>query len=45
MCKYNEYEENTCHEFYNCCDCGGIDCGCEYCFSCNACDECIEEKK
>lgn len=40
----NEYNCNT---MYNCCDCGTRDasgCGCSYCFSCNACDECIKEE-
>jgi len=31
-----------CAELYNCCDCGGSDCGCAYCWSCNACDSCLE---
>lgn len=40
--------ECNCHEIYNCCDCGKpIDadsgCGCAYCFSCNACEECLSE--
>lgn len=32
-----------CSELYNCCDCGGNNCGCAYCWSCNACDECQSE--
>lgn len=32
-----------CHEHYDCCDCGGNECGCSYCFSCNACEECLSE--
>lgn len=39
---------HDCFDLYNCCDCGGIDgeygCGCRYCFSCNACDVCLEDK-
>lgn len=31
---------DVCRDHYNCCDCGGEDCGCRYCFSCNACDYC-----
>ena len=31
---------DVCHDHFNCCDCGGNDCGCGYCFSCNACDYC-----
>ena len=31
---------DVCRDHYNCCDCGGSDCGCRYCFSCNACDYC-----
>lgn len=43
-------EENTlnksncnCAEIYTCCDCGGNDCGCAYCWSCNACDDCLND--
>lgn len=36
-------EDNCNCEMYNCCDCGGTDCGCGYCFSCNACDDCLGE--
>lgn len=35
----------TCDDLFNCCDCGGNDCGCPYCWSCNACEECLEESK
>lgn len=34
-----------CESLYNCCDCGTNDqergCGCRYCWSCNACDHCL----
>lgn len=30
----------NCHELFDCCDCGGNNCGCGYCFSCNGCSEC-----
>ena len=30
-----------CEDLYNCCDCGGDDCGCGGCFSCNACIVCL----
>ena len=36
----------TCNTMFDCCDCGTRDesgCGCAYCFSCNACEECIKE--
>ena len=33
-----------CREMYNCCDCGGNDCRCRYCFSCNACEICRGEE-
>lgn len=37
----------TCGDMYDCCDCGTRDedkgCGCSYCFSCNACEHCINE--
>ena len=35
-----------CGSMFNCCDCGTRDdegCGCSYCFSCNACEECLKE--
>lgn len=39
--------ELSCEEQYNCCDCGTDDqdngCGCRYCWSCNACEECLNE--
>lgn len=34
-----------CSELYNCCDCGGNECGCAYCWSCNACSECHSENE
>lgn len=39
----NEVDGLTCEELYNCCDCGGADCGCRYCWSCNACESCKGE--
>lgn len=41
-CK-NEHVGLTCEDMFNCCDCGGNDCGCGYCWSCNACDNCKED--
>lgn len=35
--------EMTCDVMFNCCDCGGNDCGCGYCFSCHACAVCRGE--
>ncbi len=29
-----------CSALYNCCNCGSGNCGCAYCWSCNACSEC-----
>jgi len=37
-----------CEKIYNCCDCGCKDsngCGCRYCWSCNACEECLNEEE
>ena len=31
-----------CNYMFNCCRCGGNDCGCAYCFDCNSCDSCQE---
>jgi len=36
--------ECHCYDNFNCCDCGGNDCGCRYCFSCNACDKCLSKE-
>ena len=34
-------EPETCADMgWNCCDCGGENCGCAYCWSCHACDNC-----
>ncbi len=37
----------TCFELYDCCDCGADNiqcCGCRYCFSCNACEYCLDKE-
>ena len=34
-------EDCNCSEVYNCCSCGGVGCGCLYCWNCNACEECL----
>jgi len=36
----SELDNHDCSTLFNCCDCGGVDCGCSYCWSCNACDSC-----
>lgn len=41
MCEEMDGRGRGCGEHYNCCDCGGNNCGCAYCFSCNACDNCL----
>jgi hypothetical protein len=33
----------TCSDLFDCCDCGGHDCGCAYCWSCNACEFCLND--
>jgi hypothetical protein len=40
--KGNQYD---CGTMFNCCDCGDTEdgCGCSYCFSCNACEECLND--
>lgn len=40
MCDELDSQGQGCTDHYNCCDCGGADCGCRYCFSCNACQKC-----
>ena len=39
-CEYAS-NEGTCEDWYNCCDCEDGDCGCGYCWSCNACENCL----
>lgn len=34
-----------CEVEFDCCDCGGNECGCRGCWSCNACDHCKEERQ
>lgn len=36
-----EGELCNCERVYDCCDCGGYQCGCAYCWSCNACENCL----
>lgn len=46
MCEYKDapgYGGHTCEDLFNCCSCGGVDCGCRYCYDCNACEECASE--
>lgn len=41
----NVEDECDCERYLDCCDCGitdGDGCGCIYCWSCNACDNCLE---
>lgn len=40
-------QQCNCNEDFNCCDCGILEkgCGCAYCFSCNACDNCTGRKE
>ena len=30
----------SCNELFDCCDCGGNDCGCPACWSCHCCESC-----
>lgn len=34
-------DHTDCSAMFNCCDCGGVGCGCHYCWSCNACEHCL----
>ena len=34
-----------CSDLFNCCDCGGNNCDCNYCFSCNACESCANREE
>lgn len=38
--KLIKQEKYSCGDLYNCCACGGENCGCAYCFDCHACDNC-----
>lgn len=44
MCEEIDERGRCCSEHYNCCDCGGNECGCAYCFSCNACSHCLNDE-
>lgn len=35
--------QKSCRDLFNCCDCGGNNCGCRECFSCNACECCATD--
>lgn len=35
--------KTDCSTLFNCCDCGGADCGCAYCASCRYCENCYED--
>lgn len=35
----------SCAHVYQCCDCGGGNCDCSGCFSCNACESCLEAEE
>jgi hypothetical protein len=39
----NYDEPLDCYELFDCCSCGDNDCGCRYCFDCNACDSCKDD--
>lgn len=44
MCELpTDSDSSTCSDLYNCCSCGGANCGCAYCFDCNACDHCLSD--
>lgn len=43
--KEQRKQETCADQGYNCCDCGDRDygCGCRYCWTCSACDECYND--
>ena len=45
-CSHDNGDGLTCGDMFDCCDCGGVDggCGCGYCWSCNACDHCLNSQ-
>ncbi|MFL7013635.1 hypothetical protein [Enterovibrio norvegicus] len=43
QCEELDNSGHGCSDNYNCCDCGGHNCGCAYCFSCHACPHCLDE--
>jgi hypothetical protein len=46
LCENLAHGGSECSMMYNCCDCGAgeddLNCGCAYCFTCQACDNCLE---
>lgn len=43
VCERVQHGGLECEKMYNCCDCGGNNCGCPYCWSCNACETCLND--
>jgi hypothetical protein len=41
-CLYTSKGE-TCGSLFNCCNCGGEECGCAYCYACRRCEACAAE--
>lgn len=45
-CENSQSGEYSCGELFNCCDCGDTESStqcCRYCWSCNACENCLED--
>lgn len=40
MCEEEAVGNRSCSDQYDCCDCGTGECGCQYCWSCRACEVC-----
>lgn len=43
ICENQKDVGTDCDGMFDCCDCGGHDCGCRYCWSCNACEKCLDK--
>lgn len=41
----NNERSSDCRDTYNCCSCGGNECGCRYCFDCHACENCLNDEE
>lgn len=44
VCENLAFGGPVCDDIFNCCDCGNSACGCRYCWPCNACETCKQNR-
>lgn len=42
---YKTTQVKNCSYWFNCCSCGDNQCGCSYCYDCNACEQCKNDNE